>query len=68
MLSPQALQEFKEIWKHELGDNISDDFAVEQATSLLALMDVVYKPIRKDLIEYEKGTTQTLYNNTKKHP
>jgi hypothetical protein len=46
MLSPQALQEFKEIWKQEYGEEISDDFAVEQAINLLTLFDAIYKPVR----------------------
>jgi hypothetical protein len=52
MLSPQAIQEFKEIWKQEFGEDISGDFAVEQAISLLTLVDSIYKPILKT--EYEK--------------
>jgi len=47
MLSHQALHEFKEIWKQENGDEISDDFAMEQALSLITLMDEVYKPLKK---------------------
>lgn len=51
MLSTQALQEFKEIWKHEFGEDISDDFAVAQAINLLTLIDVIYKPVKTN--EYE---------------
>lgn len=52
MLSTQALQEFKEIWRQEYGEEISDDFAVEQAINLLTLFDAVYKPIKSE--DYEK--------------
>jgi hypothetical protein len=55
MLSNQSLQDFKDIWKQEFGEEISDDFAVEQAISLLTLIDVVYKPISRT--EYEKMET-----------
>ena len=49
MLTKQALQEFKEIWKAEIGEDISDDFALEKATKLLTLFDAIYKPIKKEL-------------------
>lgn len=52
MLSPQALQEFKEIWKQEYGEDISDDFAVEQAINLLTLIDAIYQPVKH--YEYER--------------
>ena len=48
MLTKQALQEFKEIWKAEMGEDISDDLALEIATPLLTLIDNVYKPIKKE--------------------
>ena len=52
MLSTTALQEFKEIWRQEYGDDISDDFAVEQAISLLTLFDSIYQPIKTE--DYER--------------
>lgn len=48
MLSPQALQEFRELWKVEHGEEISEDFAVEQAINLLTLFDSIYQPIKSD--------------------
>lgn len=54
MLSKQALQEFKEIWKKEHGEEISDEFAMEQAMSLLTVFDVIYRPLKKEwLKDYE---------------
>ncbi len=47
MLSTKALQEFKEVWEQEFGEEISDDFAVPQAINLLTLFDVIYQPIEK---------------------
>lgn len=47
MLSEQALQEFKRIWKEERGEEISDELAMEEATQLLTLFDAIYKPIKK---------------------
>jgi hypothetical protein len=45
MVPKEALEEFKEIWKKEYGEDISDDYALERATTLLTLFDIVYRPI-----------------------
>lgn len=47
MLPPEALQEFKEIWKEEFGEEIPDDLATEEAINLLTLTDAIYRPIKK---------------------
>ncbi|TSC82004.1 MAG: hypothetical protein G01um101420_534 [Parcubacteria group bacterium Gr01-1014_20] len=47
MISDKALQEFKEIWKEEIGTEISDEQAMEEATQLLTLFDAIYRPIKK---------------------
>ena len=47
MLSRQALKEFKKIWKEENGEGISDGLAIEEATQLLTLFNIVYFPIKK---------------------
>lgn len=51
MLSPQALEEFKQIWKEEVGEEISDDFASAHARTLLRAVDKTYKPIKKKWLE-----------------
>ncbi len=57
MISQQALKEFKEIWKEEYGNDISDEFALEKAVNLLTLMDAVYHPVKKEwLNEYDNAT------------
>ncbi len=57
MISRQALKEFKEIWKEEYGNNISDDLALKKAINLLTLMDTIYRPIKKEwLNEYDNAT------------
>ena len=48
MLSKKSLVEFKEIYEQETGEKISDEFAFEQATSLLTLFNVIYSPIKKE--------------------
>lgn len=51
MISDKALQEFKGIWAEEIGTDISDEQAMEEATQLLALFDAIYRPIRKEWLE-----------------
>ncbi len=45
MLSHQATEEFKQIFQEEFGVCVSDEYAVEQGTNLLALMNHVYRPV-----------------------
>ncbi len=47
MISKEALNEFKKIWKKEFGTDISDVEALDKATRLLNLFKAVYKPIKK---------------------
>lgn len=51
MLTKQALDEFKEIWKAEFGEDISDEHALEQGTNLLNLMRIVHSPIKKEWLD-----------------
>jgi hypothetical protein len=48
MISKQALEEFKSIWRKQFNEEISDDKAIESATRLLTLMKIVYRPVKKD--------------------
>lgn len=59
MISKEALEEFKQIWRKEHQGDISDAEAMEQATKLLTLMSVIYKPIKKEWIEEKKPTKGT---------
>ena len=47
MVSPEALAEFKRIWKSEYGTEISDEEAMPKAIALLTLFDTIYRPITK---------------------
>jgi len=47
MLSKEALQEFKQIWFEKFGEEISDEFALEQAINLLTVISATYRPINK---------------------
>ena len=55
MVSKEALEEYKRIYKDQFGKDISDEKALDQAIKLLTLVDMVYRPIKKDwLKEFEK--------------
>jgi len=55
MISKQALEEFKEIWRKENpGQDIDDATAMDQAVALLTLMDTVYRPVKKEWFEKYK--------------
>jgi hypothetical protein len=51
MISDKALKEYKEIYKKKFGKEIDDATAMEQATKLLALVNAVYRPIKKEWLK-----------------
>lgn len=54
MISKEALEEFKEIWKVETGSEIDDQKALIEATRLLVFMNAIYRPLKKEWVnEYE---------------
>lgn len=63
MISDAALKEFKEIWRDEIGTEISDEQAMEEATQLLTLFDVIYKPIKRAWLNENDNATHQ--QNTK---
>ncbi len=48
MISPEVLKKYKKIYRKQFGRGISDAEALEQATKLLRLMEIVYKPMTKE--------------------
>jgi hypothetical protein len=61
IVSPKALEEYKEIYREQFGKDISDAEALEQATKLLRLMEIVYKPMTKkdfDILEERRKNTK----------
>ena len=55
MISKEALEEFKKIWREEKGTEILDEEATEEAVNLLTLYNVIYRPIKKEWMEdYER--------------
>jgi len=48
MISKEQLEKFKKIYKKEFNKDISDQDALESATSLLNMIKAIYKPIPKD--------------------
>ncbi len=67
MISQKALEQFKAIWKDEFNSNISDELAMEKATSLLVLFDATYRPIKKEWLnknEYDNEIPKTNHNKS----
>lgn len=59
MLSKEALDEYREIYRNEHGEVPSDEVLVEEATKLLTVFDLIYRPIKKDWLEaYERELNQ----------
>ena len=55
MLSPEAIKEFKEIYKEENGKELSDAEALEMENNLLNLFRVLLKPLsEKEKEEFRK--------------
>ncbi len=66
MLSDDALQSFKKIWKEQYGEEISDEKAEELGLNLLTIFDHIYRPIKKNCAELsEENKIQT--TNQQKH-
>lgn len=47
MLSKEAIEEFKKLYKEHYGEELNDFVASEAANRLIRMMDVVYRPIPK---------------------
>ncbi len=47
-LSREAIEEFKQIYKKECGETISDSEALEMGLRVLRLFEIVYRPIPLD--------------------
>lgn len=59
MISKKALEEFKQVWKKEFNEEISDEKAMEEAINLLTLMNVIYRPAKKEWVEELEKDEQT---------
>jgi hypothetical protein len=42
-LSREAIEEFKEIYRKEFGEELSDDEASQKANNLIELFEVIYR-------------------------
>jgi len=42
-LTDEQLKEFKELYKKEFGENISDEYAIKIVSQFVDLLEVVYK-------------------------
>jgi len=50
-LTPQAIQEFRKIYRDELGEELTGEEAVELATSFANLMRVVFRPLPPEAVD-----------------
>ncbi|HPA25615.1 MAG TPA: hypothetical protein PLK76_02555 [bacterium] len=60
-INQQKILEFRGLWKKHFGEEISDEFAYEQAENLCSLLKKIYKPIRK--FDFEKIQASDAENN-----
>ena len=52
MISKERLEEFKRIYKKKFRKEISNQDALEKATKLLRMVELIYKPITQE--DYDK--------------
>lgn len=52
MISKENLEKFKKIYRKRFNKEISDQDALESATKLVRLMEIIYKPMTQE--EYDK--------------
>ena len=60
MISIDALQSFKQLWKEKFNQDISDDFAMERADKLIRMVEAIWKPMSKkefDLVQERRKQT-----------
>ena len=55
MLSKEAIDEFKKIWREEFKEDISDEKATEEGINLLTMFDAIYRPIKKKWVDELEG-------------
>ena len=55
MVSEKALREFKNIYRKEYGEDISDEEALGLAVNFLTFMNSIYRPVKQEwLDEFDK--------------
>lgn len=61
LITKEALEEYKKIYKKQTGEDLSDQEALESATKLLNLIQLVYKPVPENYSSLNsKSKNQTL--------
>ena len=50
MLPPEALKEFREIYRHAFGVELDDKTALELGVKLLVIMKAIYKPVPEETV------------------
>lgn len=60
MLSAKAVQEFKEIYRQEFGEELTNETAFGMANSIINLCGAVYRPIKGDDHESKKSKQESV--------
>jgi len=63
MISQKALDAFKLIWKKEYGEEISNEFALTEAIALLTIINMTYRPIKKEWVDEVEGKLEEKSNS-----
>jgi hypothetical protein len=60
MISKEGLNQFKQIYKKRFNVDLADDVALEKATTLLRMVELVYKPMTmKEYEDLQKRRVET---------
>lgn len=62
MISEAALQEFKNLYVEEFGEEISDEQAMELGINLLTLFNHIYRPVKKEWLAAVSDNKKLLKN------
>ncbi len=62
MLPPEAIQEFKEIYKDDTGEELSDQEALELANRMFNFLKLTYQPITEAAIKELVTTANDCYD------
>lgn len=63
MISKQALDKLREIYKTEKGLEPSNEVLIAQAVNLLTFFDAIYKPVKKRWLKDYQGSQNLGKNN-----
>ncbi len=60
MISKEHLEKYKQIYKNRFGKELSNQEALEQATKLLRLIEIIYHPMTQEELDMVNRRRQEL--------